>query len=46
VPKLIGDVTGVPDFLQAMANHGYDARLLNKLARDNWFHCLERGLGS
>jgi len=45
VPKLIGDVTGVPSFLAALGQHGYDKELLKKLARDNWLGCLERGLG-
>ena len=45
VPKLIGDVTGVPGFLAALSAHGYDKALLTKLARDNWLDCLDRGLG-
>ena len=45
VPKLIGDVTGVPSFITALGEHGYDQRLLAKLARENWLDCLERGLG-
>jgi membrane dipeptidase len=44
VPKLIGDVTGVPDFLTALARHGYDDTLLKKLASANWLKCLERSL--
>jgi membrane dipeptidase len=44
LPKLIGDVTGVPNFLIALSEHGYDNALLQKLARDNWLDCLERGL--
>jgi len=44
LPKLIGDVTGVPAFLIALSEHGYDNALLQKLARDNWLDCLERGL--
>lgn len=44
VPKLIGDVTGVPRLLRALENHGYDEALLNKLARNNWVNCLERSL--
>ena len=44
VPKLIGDVTGVPSFLSALGKHGYDQSLLAKLARDNWINCLERTL--
>jgi membrane dipeptidase len=41
LPDLIGDVTGVPRFFDAMSAHGYDAALIAKLARDNWLACLE-----
>ena len=44
VPKRIGDVTGVPDLLAAFAAHGYDAPLLDKIARENWINCLDRTL--
>lgn len=44
VPKLIGDVTGVPGFLAALSAHGYDKPLIDKLARNNWLDCLKRGL--
>lgn len=44
VPKLIGDVTGVPNLLAAFADHGYDTQLLTKIARDNWLDCLDRTL--
>jgi membrane dipeptidase len=44
LPDLIGDVTGVPRLLGAMAAHGYDDALIGKLARDNWLACLERCL--
>lgn len=44
VPKLIGDVTGVPHFLETLGKHGYNDELLAKLALSNWLDCLERGL--
>ncbi len=44
LPDLIGDVTGIPNLFQAMAAHGYDAPLIEKLARGNWLNCLERCL--
>lgn len=44
VPDLIGDVTGVPSLLRALAEHGYDAALLRKLARGNWLNVLDRSL--
>ena len=40
----IKDVTGVPNLFQALADHGYDAPLLAKLARGNWLACLDRTL--
>ncbi len=45
VPDPIEDVTGVPRLFQALADHGYDAALLAKLARENWLACLDRTLG-
>ncbi len=45
LPDAIGDVTGVPKLFAALADHGYDAPLIAKLARDNWLGCLERTLG-
>ena len=44
VPNPIKDVTGVPNLFRALADHGYDAALLAKLARDNWLSCLDRSL--
>jgi membrane dipeptidase len=44
VPNLIGDVTGVPNFFDALSSHGYDDALLKKLARENWLNCLDRSL--
>ncbi len=44
VPKLIGDVTGVPHLLAALSAHGYTDSLVEKLAKENWLKCLERSL--
>jgi len=44
VPTPIKDVTGVPKLFQALADKGYDAALLAKLAHENWISCLERTL--
>lgn len=44
LPDLIGDVTGVPHLLAAMAAHGYDTPLIAKLAQENWLTCLDRCL--
>ena len=43
-PEVIDDVTGLPQLLQALARHGYDQPLLEKLAHRNWLSLLERTL--
>lgn len=43
-PEVIDDVRGVPGFLQAMSDHGYDRPLLEKLAHRNWLRVLDRTL--
>lgn len=45
LPDVIGDVTGLPRLLQALAAHGYDRPLLEKLAHRNWLAVLERSFG-
>ncbi len=44
VPEVIGDVTGVQGLFSALASHGYDDALLQKIAHDNWLNCLSRSL--
>ena len=44
LPEPIKDVTGVPKLFEALAGHGYDAPLLEKLAHRNWLACLDRCL--
>lgn len=44
VPNPIKDVTGVPNLFRALADHGYGAALLAKLAHGNWLSCLDRSL--
>jgi len=44
VANPIKDVTGVPALFRALRDHGYDAPLLAKLARENWLACLDRTL--
>ena len=44
VANPIKDVTGVPRLFEALANAGYGAPLLAKLARDNWLALLDRCL--
>jgi hypothetical protein len=44
LPDVIGDVTGVPHLFAALADHGFDAPLLHKLARENWLSCLDRSI--
>jgi len=43
-PEVIDDVTGLPKLLQALADHGYDRPLLEKLAHRNWMALLDRTL--
>jgi membrane dipeptidase len=43
-PDVIGDVTGLPALLGALAAHGYDRPLLEKLAHRNWLALLDRTL--
>jgi membrane dipeptidase len=44
-PEVIGDVTGLPALLKALADHGYDRPLLEKLAHRNWQALLHRTWG-
>lgn len=44
VPEVIGDVTGVPRLFEELGRHGYDAALIDKLARGNWLALLDRSL--
>lgn len=46
LPDLIGDVTGVQRLFDAMAAHGFDAALIERIARQNWIDCLGRCLGT
>jgi membrane dipeptidase len=43
-PDVIGDVTGLQRLVQALADHGYDRPLLEKLAHRNWLAVLDRTL--
>ena len=45
IPAAIGDVTGLPRLLEALAAHGYGADLIAKLAHGNWLAALERSWG-
>ena len=44
-PEVIGDVTGLPRLIEALAAHGYGRALLEKLAHGNWLRLLERVIG-
>ena len=44
-PEVIGDVLGLPRLLEALAAHGYDRPLLEKLAHRNWQAVLRRTWG-
>ncbi|MCB1343179.1 MAG: dipeptidase, partial [Pseudooceanicola sp.] len=45
VPAPLGDVTGLPAFQQAMAEHQYGEALIRKLSHENWLRVLERTWG-
>jgi len=42
VPEGIGDIAGLPALRAAMAAHGYDDALMEKLCYRNWLAVLER----
>jgi membrane dipeptidase len=42
VPTEIGDVTGLPRLLDALAQHGFDEPSLRKLAHENWIRVLRK----
>jgi membrane dipeptidase len=45
IPDAIGSAAGLPVLFEALARHGYDRRLLDKLAHGNWPTLLERTIG-
>jgi membrane dipeptidase len=45
IPKTIGSAAGLPVLIEALAQHGYDRPLLEKLAHGNWLSLLERTIG-
>jgi membrane dipeptidase len=45
IPSVIGDAAGLPRFIEALEQHGYDRPLLEKLAHGNWLSLLERTIG-
>jgi membrane dipeptidase len=45
IPSQIGDVTGLPRLVDAMASHGYGEELSRKLCSENWMKVLERSWG-
>ena len=44
IPAAIGDAAGLPVLLDAMAEHGYGAPLIEKIAHRNWLDVLGRTL--
>lgn len=45
IPAPIGDVTGLPRLLGALADRGYGRELIEKIAFRNWLSVLERTIG-
>lgn len=46
IPAAIGDVAGLPDFVEAMRGHGYDEPTIRRICHENWIDVLERTWGS
>ena len=42
VPIGIGDVSGLPNLMEALGDHGYDEPALKKLAHENWVRVLRK----
>ncbi len=42
IPTEIGDVTGMPKFLNLLREHGYDDASLRKLGHENWLRVLAK----
>jgi membrane dipeptidase len=45
IPAAIGSAAGLPGLFDALARHGYDRPLLERLAHGNWLSLLERTIG-
>ncbi|MFD9899130.1 dipeptidase [Mesorhizobium sp. NPDC059025] len=45
IPAAIGDATGLPRLLDALAKHGYGRALIEKIAYRNWVRVLEKSIG-
>lgn len=45
VPAAIGDASGLPVLVKAMAAHGYGRDLIEKIAWKNWVKMIERTIG-
>ena len=46
VPEGIGDVSGLPNLMDALRERGYDEAELQKLAHENWLRVLRKTWGS
>ena len=46
IPSQIGDVSGLPNLIDAMRGHGYGEALAAKIANGNWMRVLERTWGA
>lgn len=42
VPRELGDVTGLPRLIDALRDHGFGDREIQKIACDNWLRVLEQ----
>jgi membrane dipeptidase len=46
IPACIGDATGLPRLMDALARHGFGAELVARIAHRNWVDLLERSWGA
>lgn len=45
IPAAIGDVSGLPRLIEALAAHGFGRELIERIAWKNWVRVLERTIG-
>jgi membrane dipeptidase len=45
IPAAIGDVSGLPNLIDALLEKGYGRELVEKIAWKNWVAALERSIG-
>jgi membrane dipeptidase len=46
IPEALGGAQGLPALMQALADHGYDRPLIERLAHGNWLAAMARTFGA